>query len=314
MNRAQRLGLGLALGVLLVLGGGGGAYLWLAGPGAAYDARGRVAGFGQDGRSLIVEHEAVEGYMEAMTMSFDVKDTTALSGLDVGDAIGFRLHTGAGRSSWITHLERLPDSAVARHPAGKNVPGYARKAATSSTVLAEDDASPGFTLARDLHGDTVRTSNYRGKALLLNFIYTNCPLPDYCPLMSKNFAQVQNRLADSLQSGVQLLSVSFDPENDTPEVLRAYARRYDADTTNWTFATGTKKQVERITNRFGVFTQQEGGQITHNLRTVLIGPKGHIQRIWRGNDWQPQAAGRAVQRVLRASEGTKPRASPSQSS
>lgn len=311
MNRKHILSL-LLVGFMVMLAGG----LFLlrqALTARSFEAQGRVAGFGQDARTVIVEHEKIPGYMQAMTMPFTAKNTAALKRLSVGDAVGFRLHAGSD-SSWITGIERLPDSAVARHPAGKNVPGYARKAATSSTVLAEDDASPGFTLARDLHGDTVRTSNYRGKALLLNFIYTNCPLPDYCPLMSKNFAQVQNRLADSLQSGVQLLSVSFDPENDTPEVLRAYARRYDADTTNWTFATGTKKQVERITNRFGVFTQQEGGQITHNLRTVLIGPKGRIQRIWRGNDWQPQAAGRAVQRVLRASEGTKPRASPSQSS
>jgi protein SCO1/2 len=311
MNRKHILGL-LLVGFMVMLAGG----LFLlrqALTARSFEAQGRVAGFGQDARTVIVEHEKIPGYMQAMTMPFTAKNTAALKRLSVGDAVGFRLHAGSD-SSWITGIERLPDSAVARHPAGKNVPGYARKAAASSTVLAKDDASPGFTLARDLHGDTVRTSNYRGKALLLNFIYTNCPLPDYCPLMSKNFAQVQNRLADSLQSGVQLLSVSFDPENDTPEVLRAYARRYDADTTNWTFATGTKKQVERITNRFGVFTQQEGGQITHNLRTVLIGPKGRIQRIWRGNDWQPQAAGRAVQRVLRASEGTKPRASPSQSS
>ena len=306
MNRAQRLGLGLALGVLLVLGGGGGAYLWLAGPGAVYDARGRVAGFGQDGRSLIVEHEAVEGYMEAMTMSFDVKDTTALSGLDVGDAIGFRLHTGADRSSWITDVERLPDSAVAEHPAGQSLPRYASESASASktAALEEGSALPSVSLARDQDGAPVQLpADYDGQTLVLTFIYTSCPLPDYCPLMSQNFAALQDTIPARLQADVELLSVSFDPKNDTPPVLTDYAARYTDDLTNWTFATGTPEQVQRLTSLFGVFTQQKDGQITHNLTTALIGPDGRVRERWHGNDWQPADVLKAVKRVEGATRG-----------
>lgn len=145
MNRAQRIGLGLALGLLLVLVGGAAVYLWGAGAGT-YDARGRVAGFGQGGRTVIVEHEKIPGYMEAMTMPFTVKDTSVLSGLDVGNAIGFRLHTGAD-SSWITGVEPLPDSAVAEHPAGENLPRYASRSASASktNALTEGDALPRVT-------------------------------------------------------------------------------------------------------------------------------------------------------------------------
>ena len=265
-----------------------------------------MAGFSDNARRLIVEHEAIEGYMPPMTMPLTAKDSSELRGLNVGDAIGFRLRISAD-SSWITHVERLPDSAVVKHPAAAPSPRYTRR--SEKPALQEGDAVPGFTLSRDHNGRRVRLSDYEGQALAMTFVYTRCPLPDYCPLMSKNFAQLQDMIPAELKSDVELLSISFDPEHDTPQVLSGYAQRYTSDLSNWTFATGTQEEVRQVTGLFGVFTEQAEGQIVHDLRTALIGPNGRVREIWRGNDWQPKdvlhAAERAVARTDTADPATR---------
>ena len=298
-KRIYPIGAGLALALLVIAAG---ALLMLRQRGAGgYDVKGRVAGFSDDPRRLIVEHEAIEGYMPAMTMPLVAKDSTALDGLAVGDAIGFRLHTEAD-SSWITGVERLPDTAVARHPAGPVRAGAANGPQTGAPQPIRVGVEvPGFTLSQNQNGKPVRLADYRGDVLVLTFIYTRCPLPDYCPLMSKNFARLQGMIPPRLDDGqapdVELLSISFDPKNDTPQVLSDYAQRYTDDLSNWTFATGTPQQVERVTGLFGVFTEQQDGQITHGLRTVVIGPDGRIRERWRGNDWTPKQVLGAVRRV-----------------
>lgn len=296
MKRTRLIGLGLLLGfaLALLLLGGLLLYQQLAGQ-SGFDVQGRVAGFGDDARTVIIEHEEVPGYMPPMTMPFTATDTAALNKLRVGDAVGFRLNV-ASDSSWITDLRRLPDSAVAKHPAASTSPQPANRAQTK--ILAEGDTVPDFTLATNQSGKPVHLSDYRGQALVLTFIYTRCPLPDFCPRMSEHFARLQERLPDALRDRVHLLSVSFDPEHDTTEVLHDYAQRYDADLDTWTFATGTPEQVERIAHRFGVFTKQENDQITHNLRTVLVGPDGRVERIWNGSDWQPGDVLAALRRTL----------------
>jgi protein SCO1/2 len=176
-------------------------------------------------------------------------------------------------------------------------------------ALAEGDRVPAFTLAQNQNGKPVQLSDYRGDVLAMTFIYTSCPIPDYCPLMSRNFAQLQDLLPARLTNGrtpdAELLSVSFDPKTDTPQVLRDYAGRYTDDLSNWTFATGTPKQVQHVTGLFGVFTEQQEGQITHSLRTVVIGPEGRVRELRRGNDWTPQAVLEAIERVAREKEGER---------
>ena len=295
MKRIYLIGFGLGLALLVLAMG---AILWIQQRGAGgYDVQGRVAGFSNDPRRVIVEHEEIPGYMPAMTMPLTAKDSTQLDGLDVGDAIGFRLRTNAD-STWITGVERLPDSAVARHPAG--APAPRRPESSERLPIRVGARVPAFTLSRDQNGEPVQLSDYAGQALVLTFIYTRCPLPDYCPLMSRRFAKLQERIPANLKDDVELLSISFDPEHDTPQVLSDYAARYTSDLSNWTFATGTEAQVQRVAGFFGVFTQQEGGQITHNLTTALIGPDGRVRELWRGNDWTPQEVLAEVRRVVGA--------------
>lgn len=259
-----------------------------------FDVQGRVVGFGDDGRTVIVEHEAVPNLMPAMTMSFKVRNADALAGFAQRDAIRFRLVLTRD-SSWIDQLVALPDSAVAAYPAGQPDPAY--PAPADPTILAEGDAIPPFTLI-DQHGEAVQQADFEGRALLLTFIYTQCPIPEYCPRLSRHFHTLHPRLHERYGDRVRLLSISFDPENDTPETLRAYARRYTEDTARWTFATGTPDEIARLAQAFGVFYKPEGGQFDHNLATALIDPQGQVFRLWRGNTWQPDAVLQAVDAML----------------
>ena len=264
--------------------------LMLAGP-RTYQVTGRVAGFGNDPHRVFIEHEAIEGYMPAMTMPFRATDTAALQALEIGDAVGFQMHV-ASDSVWIDKIARLPDAAVARHPAGP--PPV--KNAGDATVLREGDRVPNFAFVAQT-GDTLKLAELPGESVLLTFIYTRCPLPTFCPLMSRRFAALQPRLREIAGDDVHLLSISFDPSYDTPAVLRDYASRYTDRLDTWTFATGTSAQIDRITGLLGVFPQTQGGQLIHNLTTALIGPQGRLVEVWRGNDWTAEDVAAAVRAV-----------------
>lgn len=257
----------------------------------SYDVQGRVVGFGDDGRTLIVEHADVPGLMPAMTMPFETAESVDLDGLDQGDAVRFKLVLTRDRS-WIEDLVRLPDSAVARHPAGEPV-----SMGDGGDLLQVGDAPPPVTLL-DQQGDTLRLADFEGRALLVTFIYTRCPLPDYCPLMSQQFQRLQRELVPRFGDQVHLLTVSFDPEYDTPAVLRAYASRYTEDLDTWTFATGSADAIAELTGAFGIYYDGEGEQLVHNLTTALIDPHGRVQAIWRGNTWEVSEVAEAVERIL----------------
>ena len=265
-------------------------------PQRSYDIRGRIVGFGSDGRTLIVDHEEVAGYMPAMTMPFTASSAEAIAGLETGHAVAFRLVVTRD-SVWITDVEHLPDDAVAWSPSGDN----ARTAIPSgdAPILQPGDSLPAFSLV-DQDGRTLQRSDFEGQALLITFVYTRCPLPTYCPLLSQKFAQLQRQLQPAHGNAVRLLTVSFDTAHDTPEVLRDYAARYDADLATWTFATGTPEQVGFVTHLFGLYARDAAdGTFDHSLTTALVGPDGTVRRIWRGNDWQPDEVAEAVRQALR---------------
>ncbi len=291
---------------LAVLGGGlfvfflvaGALLLYLFGT-QTYTVDGRVAGIKDDGRTLVVEHEEIPGYMPPMIMPLPVADSSMTAPLDEGDAIQFRL--AIDDSASIIALRELPDTAVARNPARTTTP--IESAGTSGAqMLQRGDRVPADLTLTNQAGESIRISDYRGQALVLTFIYTRCPLPNYCPLMSKQFATLQPQFREQYGQQVQLLSISFDPAYDTPTVLREYASKYTDRLDTWTFATGDSTQVQRAAQLFGVFTkEEENDEITHNLTTALIGPEGRVRRLWRGNDWTAEDVRQAVAQVVGAS-------------
>jgi protein SCO1/2 len=261
---------------------------------AEYDVRGRVVGFGDNGRTIIVEHEDVPGLMPAMTMPFQAATPDEVSDLEYGDAVRFTLVLTRD-STWIYDVVELPPDALPSSTARSSAPS----SGGNTVILQPGDPVPDFTLTSQ-DDEMIRLSDYKGKALLLTFIYTRCPIPNYCPLMSRNFAQLQPALKERYPGQVQLLSISFDPSYDTPEILREYAQRYTRDTDTWHFATGEPEEIDRIALAFGVFTErQDTRNINHTLTTALIGPDGRLRSIWRGNHWIPEEVMEEVDQVLR---------------
>jgi protein SCO1/2 len=152
---------------------------------------------------------------------------------------------------------------------------------------------PDFALVNQ-DGKRIHLQQYRGKSVLLTFIYTRCPLPDYCPLMTHNFAEIERALVNSpeIYAKTHLLSISFDSEYDKPPVLRNYAKAFvtkrGAHTfEHWEFATVPAAEKSAVTKFFDVFVTEEQGQITHSLDTAIISPDGVVYKNYNGNDWRP---------------------------
>jgi len=262
-----------------------------------YEVRGRVVGFGGDPHTLFIQHEEIPGYMPAMTMPFRTPDTTAVSRLSLGDQIAFTFHVTRD-SAWITDIRRLPPGTRLNLDAGP------RPTLHGLPLLQEGDPLPDATL---LTQDSLqlRLSDLQGRALLLTFIYTRCPVPDFCPLMSRRFQQLQEPLKARFGDHTRLLTISFDPAYDTPSVLRRYAQQYTDDTRHWIFATGDTTTIRRLATQFGVHYEAAAGEIIHNLTTALVAPDGRIGRIWRGNRWTTDEVLAAVAEVLADTSATR---------
>jgi protein SCO1/2 len=245
-----------------------------------YDFKGKVIVVEPEKHLVTVSHEDIKGYMPGMTMPFAVKNEADLQILAPDDEITATLVID-GKHSWLEDLIITRQSATA--PA---MPG--------AQVAKEGDEVPNFTL-RNQDNREIHLKDYRGKTLLLTFIYTRCPVPDYCTLMSDNFAQIDRALGENqeLYGKTHLLSISIDPEYDTPKVLRSYGaahtERYQNETfAHWEFAGGTKEQVKEIAQFFGLTYIPEKDQIIHALRTVIVNPDGKVGKIYRGNEWKPE--------------------------
>lgn len=244
-----------------------------------FDLKGKVVAVEPDKHLVTVSHEDVKGYMPAMTMPFTVHNDADLQFIAPNDEITGTLVL-EGSHTWLEGLIITRQSATA--PA---MPGV--------TMAKEGDEVPNFTL-RNQDNREIHIQNYRGKTLLLTFIYTRCPVPDYCTLMSDNFAQIDRALSQDagLYEKTHLLSISIDPSYDTPQVLRSYGaahtERYQNETfAHWEFAGGTTEQVKKIAEYFGLTYFPENDQIIHALRTVIVGPDGKVVKIYTGNEWKP---------------------------
>jgi protein SCO1/2 len=230
--------------------------------------------------TVTLAHEAIPGYMAAMTMTYPLKDKWAFDVLKPGQTVRATLVVASDRA-W---LEGIVVAEEAKSESNSLAPPESTR-----PLLGEE--VPDFPLINQ-DGKRIHLHQYHGQALLLTFIYTRCPLPDYCPLMSKNFAQILAKVRSDpiLSPSTHLLSISIDPEYDKPAVLRAYALDCAGNShpfDHWEFASGTPEQVRKVAEFFGLKYWIEGGQIVHALVTALIGPDGKVIHLYRGNDWQP---------------------------
>jgi protein SCO1 len=226
---------------------------------------------------LIVKHEEIPGYMDAMTMPFQVRDPKILESVKAGDAVTFQLHV-TNKDHWIDGLKITG--------AGDKEPP--RPKTTDIAPFKPGDSLPALTFSAE-NGKPLKLEDYRGKALAITFLYTRCPLPNFCPLLSQKFRTVQDTLlADpAAPKNWQLLSVSIDPEHDTAEVLQRYAKLQGADAAHWRFATGELRDITVLGLRSGLEFWEGGSEITHNLRTVVFDAQGRMRKTFSENTWTP---------------------------
>ena len=249
-----------------------------------YKLRGKVVGTNPATGEVTLNHEAIPGFMDAMTMPYKLKDPNILSELHPGDMLtaDVLVSQGADASVVLDHIVVVAQGKADYKPA------------MVYHVPSKGDAVPDFKL-RNQDGRVIHLDQFRGKDLLITFIYTRCPLPNFCPLVTHNFAVISKELsADAkLKGKTHLLCVTFDPEHDTPERLKAYGEEYigsDAKTAfaNWDFAVPDKQVLREMAKFFDVGITNEPDQtITHTLSTTLVGRDGKVLKFYPGNEWTP---------------------------
>lgn len=262
---------------LLTLLVAGGATLAACSRPPHYELRGQILAIDRGRKEVTVKHADVRGLMPAMTMPFKVYDERLLDGLTEGDLVKATLVVKES-TGYLSSIERTGHEAV-----------------TDATPLPHFDLlEPGQQVPEvrliDESGTGRTPADWRGRILAVTFIYTRCPYPDFCPRMDRQFKSAQGViLGDAqLRDRAALLSVSFDPDFDTPSVLTAHAKQVGADSRVWRFATGERSAIEAFALRFGVSVMREGSaadNVTHNLRTAVIGSDGTLSTVLTGNEW-----------------------------
>jgi protein SCO1/2 len=256
-----------------------------------YETRGVVRGFSPDRSTIEIEHENIPSFMPSMTMPFVARERKEIADLKTGDSISFRM-TVTQKDFWIDNVKKIrrEDVNVAepKPTSAVSTEGGAR--------LREGDEMPLFSLTNQ-DGERISLETFRGQPFVLTFIFTRCPVPNFCPRMSNNFEELQTAIktGTGTLAKTRLLSITLDPEFDTPQVLNAYAASHQADPKVWTFSTDHDREIDALTRAFSVYRQTEGGTISHGLATALIDKDGKIDKIWRGNGWTPAEVTEAIQ-------------------
>ena len=253
-----------------------------------FHTKGLVKGV-DEGGVLTVEHEEMPGYMAAMTMPFEVKDKNDIEGINVGDEITFK-YTVTSEDSWIDNIKLLRSSSYDSKGVKKNKPA---PPGAGNNYFTIGDTIEDFNFLSHKN-ETTKLSDFRGKVLVITFIYTRCPVPNFCPRLSLRFKSALDILSgDTLnQSAYHFLSITFDPEHDTPEMLTQYATSYKSnDHKNWTFLTPGAAESDEFARKVGVVvTRDEKNNLSwdHNLRTLIIDRSGKIKTILVGNLWSAE--------------------------
>jgi protein SCO1/2 len=243
-----------------------------------YELKGQILAVRPERNEVVIRHEDVKGFMPGMTMPFRVKEAGLLSGKEPGDLVTATLVV-AEVDAHLSALTKTGHAALLEAPPPEAPDILQLGATVADARLVDQDAMP-----RTL-------SSLRGHRVALTFIYTRCPLPDFCPLMDRHFQAVQREIKKTpALADVRLVSVSFDPQFDTPPVMKAHAERLEADPLIWTFVTGDREEITRFAARFGVAVERAEKNpidITHNLRTAVIDAVGRLVKIHTGTSCTP---------------------------
>ena len=274
-----------------------------------YEMRGQILGINRDKMEILVKHDEIRGLMAAMTMPWKVQQAGMLDNLEAGDLIAAEIVVDNSQGV-ITKITKLgtakPDTPP---PAGAAKPGV--------TYLSPGDQVPNQAFVNQ-DGRATDFNSIRGnRAMAVTFIYTKCPIPTFCPAMDRQFAEAQRLIkAKGLEGKAALLSVSFDPKNDTPAVLKQHAKKLGADPSVWTFATGDRDEIDRFASSLlltlvrpsasprrpesidGLGEAANPDEIGHTLRTTVVDRNGRITKSYSGADWTPAELVAEIERLL----------------
>lgn len=249
-----------------------------------YELSGKVVSVDAANKKAKIDHEEVKGYMPAMEMNFPFKQDWVLREIKPGNKISGDLVVEPNGDYYLENvvISASPlDNVDVKEPVREAPSDKIGKEIVNFKLKNQD-------------GKLITPADFRGKTLILTFIFTSCPDPEYCPLMSLNMSDLEKMIRQNaeLKDRVRLLSISFDPKVDTPEVLRKYAAGYlgNPEKPNfdiWQLATGTDAEVQEVAGFFNLNTIKEGERIAHNLRTAIVTPDGKVAKVYAGNDWRP---------------------------
>ena len=248
-----------------------------------YPIAGVVRGSDQQERQVTVAHEAIPGLMDAMTMSFAVKESWAATVAQPGDRLTGTLVLDGARS-WIEGV------SLSKPPTGAGAEGNANLSGNAGIGPAPGTPLPDAPL-RDQAGRQVQARDYAGRDVIVTFIYTRCPLPDFCPLMLSRLNDAAARLRKAgHRDDVQMVAISIDPARDTPQVLAEYGRAHitgeEGDPfRRWSLLTGTPENVRTWASFFALTFEPDGKEIAHGLRTAVVDREGRVVGVLRGNQW-----------------------------
>jgi len=245
-----------------------------------YKLSGQIVAVDPTRQELTIQHQDIPGFMPGMTMAFKVFEPRLMDGRTPGELVTATLVV-KGTEAYLRNLSRT---------------GFARVAEAHAVTRVMDLLEPGEAIRDatllDETGTRHRLTDWQGHILAVTFVYTRCPLANFCPLMDRHFAAVQKQVqADAaLRDRVRLVSVSIDPEHDRPDVLAKHAAGLGADRSVWQFLTGDREEVNAFASQFGVSVMREGtvaDDIVHNLRTAIIDGEGKLMTSLNGSDWSP---------------------------
>jgi protein SCO1 len=259
-----------------------------------YVLTGRVISKQPATQNLVIHNDDIPGFMPAMTMPYTVKDPDGFQRAQPADLIRAEVVVEQPGQFYLEHVVVTGKSADKPSPNG-----------AAPHVLLIGDKPPDVPMVNQ-DGKTVRFSQFKGKAVLLTFIYTRCPFPDFCPLLSRQFAAIQKELADNPEDyqKTHLISVSLDPNYDKPPILRKYGLSYvDHDPKgfqHWDFVSTTPLDLQKLVGGFGLEYSDENSQISHSMNTILLAPDGAVANMWPGNEWQTNEVADVIRHTVEA--------------
>ena len=246
-----------------------------------YEVKGQIISVSPERQEVLVNHEDIPGFMAAMTMPYKVKDPALLEGKAPGDLFTATLVVEEV-DAYLSSLKKTGSAPITSPAAAPLI--------TATDLLKDGERVPDNVLVDQDKTPRLMVS-LRDHRVALTFMYTRCPLPDFCPRMDRNFAEVQQIVAETPElADVRLVSVTLDPEFDTPAVLKKHAEALKADPVRWHFVTGQKDEVLAFAKRFGVTAEppsEAGGMMVHNLRTAIIDAQGRLVKTYSGTSWTP---------------------------